>query len=219
MKMSPSQIKSTMNHWYRIALACSALTTMSASCLAEFDPTFITFGEVDRDIGNDGPIVEGDYQYDAVGASWSLQDGGPPAPLDPFPNGAALVTFWGTPPAVGNVIRFSRLDGKWFSFLSLELRGRLPDVRNDVVLARGFLNGAEVASQLFQSSDEAWRLAPANSSFSSALDELRIELVEYNLSALILDNLAFALVPEPNACLLLAIGVSALAQLRRRRAA
>jgi hypothetical protein len=65
-----------------------------------------------------------------------------------------------------------------------------------VVLARGFLDGAEVASQFFQSSSEVWRTESANSSFATAIDVLRFELVEYNHSALIFDNLVFELVPN-----------------------
>lgn len=203
----------------RLSIAvASALSIVSASCFsAGLEPTVITFGEADSYIGNHGPIVEDDYQYNALGESWSLQNGGLPDPVAPFPHGSALVTFWRSPPAVGNVIWFSRLDGRPFSFVSLELRGRLDGPGNDVVLARGLLDRAEVASQFFQSSNAAWRIEPANSSFAAAIDELQFVLVEYNRSTLIFDNVTLALVPEPSACVLLALGVPALPWVQRRR--
>jgi hypothetical protein len=200
-----------------IALTCGALMLVSASAAFAETSTLITFGETDIDIGNHGPIVENGYQYNAMGASWSLQNGGPPADLDYFPSGSALVTFWGIEPVVGNVVDFSRLDGRPFLFQSLQLRGRIDGARNDVVLARGFFGGAEVANQLFQSSSELWRTDEANSSFATAIDELRLEVVEYNFSTLIFDNLTFEVVPEPSGCVLVAFVASAFLMLRHRR--
>ena len=201
-----------------IGLICSALTISSVSGFsAGFDPAVITFGETSRDIGDQGPISENGYQYEAVGASWSLQDGHFPPELGLFPNGNALVTFWGIPPAVGNLTSFKRLDESPFLFLSVELRGRLDGQRNDVVMARGFLDGVEVASQVLQSSNEVWRIQLANSGFAAPVDVVQFELVESNDAALIFDNLVFAPVPEPGTCALLAIGLSALAWVRNRR--
>jgi len=145
-------------------------------------PDIITFGEIAHDIGNMGPVVEKGYQYEGVGSSWSVQGGY-------GPDGNALLTFWGIPPMVGNILTFKRVDGSPFRFLSLELRGRIQGARNDVVMARGFLNGVEVASQVLQSSNEAWRIEFANTSFVAPIDTLKFELVESNLAALIFDNL------------------------------
>ncbi len=215
--MNSNNLFSDWKHFVVIALGCTLITAGRPVSVSAGATTVIAFGETDRDIGNHGSMLEGDYVYNAVGQSWSLQNGGPPAPLDPFPTGSALVTFWGIEPAVGNYIDFSRVDAQPFRFLSIDLRGRLVGQRNDVVFARGFRDGAEVASQLFQSSSEVWRTDSANPAFATPIDLLRFELVEYNRSALIVDNLTFELVPEPSACVLVLIGAAAVTRTPYRR--
>jgi hypothetical protein len=174
----------------------------------------ITFGNVSGDIGNLGPITEGAYQYNAVGASWSIQQDYSEY-IDPFvlPSDA-LTTFFGIPPAVGNTVSFTRLDGGTFNFLSVDIFGRLPGATNDVVQAQGFLNGTEVATLTLQSSVQAYTTIQAGSMFDTPIDTLRFEETQSNGSSLIMDNVVFDQVPEPASGSLIAL--AALGLLVRR---
>src|SRR5207244_3896408 len=104
------------------------------------------------DIGNRGPRIEGEYRYNALGNSWSIETNFGDFQL---PDNA-LCTFWGSPPAVGNSITFNRVDGGSFYFQSVDIFGRLQGLRNDVIVARGFLNGTEVGNLTLQTSNQAW---------------------------------------------------------------
>src|SRR4051812_41254644 len=90
------------------------------------DVSTIAFGNISQDIGDKGPIAEGAYQYNAVGASWSIQKDYSPF-IDPFVLPShAVTTFFGIPPAVGNTLSLTRLDGGTFNFLSVDIFGRIP---------------------------------------------------------------------------------------------
>lgn len=197
-----------------VVISCS-LIACSDSLFASSDLVTLTFGQTSHDIGNQGPFEENGFQYQAFGESWALintnlwQHGG---------DETALFTFFGIFPEVGNTMTFQKADNSPFLFESLDLRGRLQDQRNSVVIAHGIFNGVEVASQTLQSSNETWRVELANNSFQNPIDLLRLEVVEVNGAALILDNFSFAAVPEPNACELQAVGLSAGLWIRSRNA-
>jgi hypothetical protein len=193
-----------------IILAAVAATPAWAANVAT-----ITFGNVSRDIGNLGPITEGSYQYNAVGASWSIEQnyGGPNPVVLPS---EALTTFFGIPPTVGNTITFTRLDGHTFNFLSVDIFGRLPGVTNDIVQAQGFLNGTEVATLNLQSSVQAYKTIQAGPLFNTPIDTLRFEEIQSNNSSLIMDNIVLQ-VPEPASFLLIALAAPVLLVRRRER--
>lgn len=176
--------------------------------------TTITFGDVSHDIGDHGPITEGSYQYNAVGASWSIQQNF--GSIDPFvlPSDA-LTTFFGIPPEVGNTISFTRLDGGTFNFLSVDVFGRLPEVTNDVVQAQGFLNGTEVATLTLQSSVQAYTTIQAGATFDTPIDTLRFEETQSNGSSLIMDNVVLQ-APEPASVSLIALAAAVLLVRRRQ---
>jgi hypothetical protein len=181
---------------------------------ASGDVSTITFGNVSHDIGNKGPIAEGDYQYNAVGASWSIQRDYS-SYISPFvlPSNA-LVTFFGIPPAVGNTLTLTRLDGGTFNFLSVDIFGRLPGATNDVVQAQGLRNGVTVATLNLQSSVQAYSTIQAGPMFATPVDSLRFEEIQSNGSGLILDNVVLQ-VPEPASVSLIAL--TAVGILVRRR--
>jgi hypothetical protein len=200
-----------MKNWaFGIILAAVAVTPAWAGNI-----TTITFGNVSRDIGNLGPITEGSYQYNAVGASWSIQQnfGGPNPVVLPS---EALTTFFGIPPTVGNTITFTRLDGGTFSFLSVDIFGRLPGVTNDVVQAQGFRNGTEVATLTLQSSVQAYKTVQAGPLFNTPIDTLRFVETQSNSSSLIMDNVALQ-VPEPASFFLVALAAPVLLVRWRQR--
>lgn len=187
--------------------ACAVLVTVWLNGVAAgITQTVITFGDTIHDIGNAGSIVESDFQYNAIGNSWSIQTG--VGATTPFPTGPALVTFWGMFPAVGNTLTFTRLDNAEFLFTSIDVRGRLELARNDVVAARGYLDGIEVASQVLQSSTLTWRTDLAAPGFATPIDELRLVQIESNGSCLVMDNVTFIEVPEPASCLVLVLVTS-----------
>jgi hypothetical protein len=187
-----------MKYCRLIAFTIFALALLGASSARASSDTYaITFGQTNRDIGNKGPNVENGYQYTAVGASWSLED-------QYALNGCALMTFWGIPPAVGNMTTFVRTDGSPFFFHSLDLRGRLQGQRNDVVVVRGLMHDAFVASQTFQSSSETWSTVTASAGFAAPVDTLQFTQTESNNSALLFDNVVLQVLPEPTGALLAA---------------
>jgi hypothetical protein len=201
-----------MKHLKLIVVIVSAMFFADSHGIsAELDSVTITFGEGSHDIGDMGPIDESGYRYEPIGASWQLIG---PDVWDHGGVGNALFSFYGIHPAIGNVTTFRRLDESPFVFQSLELRGRFEGQRNSVVVAFGFLDGIEVASQALQSSSETWRMQIADSGFLKPIDKLRLEVVEINGSAVMFDNLVFTPVPEPKVYALLALGLSAFAWVR-----
>jgi hypothetical protein len=202
------------NRILRLALAALVFDAAEIAQSADFpgvSTTTITFGEATHDIGNQGPIVESGFRYDAVGDSWSLVNQSAYGA-----DGNALVTFWGSPVAAGNVITFRQVDGSPFWFRSLELSGRSRIDENDRVMARGFLDGQEVATQLLQSDQAEWRISLASPGFQAPIDSLKLEVVQTQRAALMVDNLVFESVPEPGSLALLVIGLLGLAHPRAR---
>jgi hypothetical protein len=189
-----------MKKWvWLVLIAAAAAMTRSAHAAQ----TVITFGNVSRDIGDDGPLPEFEFQYSAIGPSWSIQtDFG----AFTLPN-HALTTFWGMPSAVGNSITFTRLDGDDFFFESVNIFGRVQGAPNDVLQAQGFRDGVQVGTLTLQSSLQAYTTIDTRAAFAAPIDSLRLLQTQSNDSALILDNLVFSEVPEPGSmALVLAAG-------------
>jgi hypothetical protein len=186
--------------WFVIGLATVAAIIQPAWA----DVSTITFGNVSHDIGDQGPIAEGAYQYNAVGASWSIQKDYSGF-VDPFVLPShAVTTFFGIPPAVGNTLSLTRLDGGTFNFLSVDIFGRIPGATNDVVEAQGFLDGVKIATLSLQSSVQAYATIQAGPMFATPVDSLRFVEIQSNGSSLILDNVVLQ-VPEPASSSLIAV--------------